>query len=1065
MPKKEVKARYFLIGGNGDIEETIEKKADVLMPKISDDEIDKLYNHMIKFDAEHSSFQGTKRDYVYKTFITIRQFVGVVNSFGLPTFSKYSNLNGKGKKDFFPDTETKKKHPVELEEDVEEEKEEKYEKPNKKELKKEIINIKKKFHLIEKEIQSLTEEQEEYKEDSDDYKKIQSKLNELVDKSTKYEDIIHIYEDELGEEVEVPEEFTTTYTNERYVVQGDINYLMTEVKEYTDEHKEFFIDDPIIKKYITHEKMTLEDAYEAFQKDCIENLKKVYEERYKSQDADVLDFHYIKGGFNAAVAFFEQLSVGNENIEPNPLMVLNICKYPGVFDIEILNSVSNLLQVQLLKGGSASSGGSAFIDKPGEGIVYKDKDMLIDSGFKNIKDNFSAIRLFAGVNEFRDSNKLDIWYIDKDGNMYAGEIKTNAIDETDGFNIIDKNLVDKYAVAEYLYLKKIESEKKDDKGNYISKNPGRDENGYKYPETCYVFNNYYLKNVFQTRSGLYLEDVVCITVRYDMFDVFKNNANNKLVKREYVQEPKVIYDHNNITIGKAHDKYTINYSSYKDLTDANVPIKVYTRSNQSKLLNKGDISNPVKILDIPQIENLLKYNKDKDGKPVTKIKPLTDIISSYLKQIYGNDYLENPKYKILDEIHKVITAPKGSNVITDPNIKKLGKLDKPLSGKILSPEEQTVLKEASKARKEERELSKELVAQSSGPYRNPGYTVGDNIIPVEGKIFMDKNKEIRKEDINKFKEILKRFFYDVNTSTDDELVKLYDENLKGMMPKWMNGMVRGHKASYGMYGKRAQFKVPKNFDEMSNHQKAIEIQKTLLEFFNTGGYAAHNYPNTILGNIYANNKNEYDKYYTFNKIEKIKKDKKKGIEADEKRVIDKPLPKNKRPGIEPIKAISRDEIEDQSDTKEPEGELKESKEDDIVVQQPKQKISQEETKEDLQDKLASYNARINRKNKQFKQALEDGDLEKAPNIKAEIIGLTIERDEINNKLNSLQPKIAKGKPSKKPTRARLIKEFNELDYWLHQPSTTAKEKKEIKGLMKVLHQVFIHHGYKPPQLI
>ena len=82
------KPRYFLVGGNGEVVEQ-----HTVLPDITDDQIDMLYNKMIKNDPDHSKFTGTKREYVLEVHTQQKTFLLYQEAF------KKEKLQGSGNDD------------------------------------------------------------------------------------------------------------------------------------------------------------------------------------------------------------------------------------------------------------------------------------------------------------------------------------------------------------------------------------------------------------------------------------------------------------------------------------------------------------------------------------------------------------------------------------------------------------------------------------------------------------------------------------------------------------------------------------------------------------------------------------------------------------------------------------------------------------------------------------------------------------------------------------------------------------------------------------------------------
>jgi hypothetical protein len=107
MPKKELKARYFLIGGAGDIEEQQEEVVEEepsfeLMSKLKNQDVDMIYEYLIKIDPKHSSFNGDKREYIYIVMNLLQDFLSyqaMENIFLLPAIRQKLSGGNDGDED------------------------------------------------------------------------------------------------------------------------------------------------------------------------------------------------------------------------------------------------------------------------------------------------------------------------------------------------------------------------------------------------------------------------------------------------------------------------------------------------------------------------------------------------------------------------------------------------------------------------------------------------------------------------------------------------------------------------------------------------------------------------------------------------------------------------------------------------------------------------------------------------------------------------------------------------------------------------------------------------------
>ncbi len=74
-------SRSFLIGGAEPDDEQTETVSPNVLPMVSDDDIDRIYNKMIDIDPNYRSFTGDKREYVYEMFVQMETFITFQSTF------------------------------------------------------------------------------------------------------------------------------------------------------------------------------------------------------------------------------------------------------------------------------------------------------------------------------------------------------------------------------------------------------------------------------------------------------------------------------------------------------------------------------------------------------------------------------------------------------------------------------------------------------------------------------------------------------------------------------------------------------------------------------------------------------------------------------------------------------------------------------------------------------------------------------------------------------------------------------------------------------------------------
>jgi hypothetical protein len=1012
MPKKEVKARYFLIGGAGEIEETeetIEKKADVLMPKISDDEIERLYNHMIKFDANYKSFQGTKRDYVYKKYITIRQFFGVVNSFGIPAFPKNigERLEGDGFKEDKKSIESKIKQIKNNLDDISF-------RTDKIRIINTSLRLQKKLDELENQLEELKTKYSNWEEDEEE--EIDQEADELLNEAKDFFDELKKEEKELKEKKQIDEEHKRPQQKEEKLrkegrekqsqiakmemrlqtlgkklkdkklsraqieeVQMEIDELQSkydriedEIADIEDELGETIEGEDIqfeeppetllydqiqlmmkeTEEYVNKHKEFFrthyghtEDDIKAFNSKLKNNLDELFKNRLESHDDDDLQFEYIQAGINALSLFYKS-TVEN----PRPTQLENITLLPSLFDFEIFNSYSTIERIEYI---DHTLTGSRYIDKNGESEIYKDKKMMETLGYRDFQNSLGIVNLMSKRPEdLRDIDITDILYLtqrtdyeERKGDVEERETKT--LEEPDEELFVGEIKTKQVKVGAETGMSSI-----CDTAGLRKKLPGAlalyDFRGEQHPTFKFKCPKH-----FYVFTNLYSYDIA---------------TNVSGVKSKDALCVTVVYDLFDV-IQKQREK-KLNW--YKD-TDADfwknmTATKKEDGSIKLKMPTNIDIIPKFKFSDLAtagiDIKLFTRSSKeDKQFSQETKNRLMELIKSPDKSSAHQQEKLKEINKILIGQLNNVypeiLTKKDDGSIYIDERFKLIPQLKKYIS---LKKEENKITKLSLKKEdgKKPKPKTRAIKQKQTGDFSNP--TV--NGLELTGYInTYNKHKD-------EYKNEFKKFVKTVNEADDQELLKLYDENFKYGYPSWMLKIARGAATP----GKTAP--LTKQLKDETPAEASKKIRQRLINFFNEGDTLEKS--QSDLAEIMLKNPSE--------RKPENQQDNKNDFAFTKKQVAPQPAPQQVAPQPAPQQVAPQPAPQQVAPQPAPKGRKK----------------------------------RVNR--------------------------------------------IQGGKQSK-PTRARLIKEFNELDYWLHQPSTTAKEKKEIKGLMKVLHQVFIHHGYKPPQLI
>jgi septum formation inhibitor MinC len=361
-------SRYFLIGGNEPEDIVEEEKQNILFPKIDDSGIDRLYDYAKTFDPNTSStFTGSKREFVYYIFITVRQFFGMVDSFGIPVFPKINQLSGG--------------------------------------------------------VKSEGTDESDYETDSDTYVsdyKIDIKDVDESDDDSDYEPtpsdgkaIVTGYKNKINQEL--LDEVNAIITDDP--VYKDVVITQSLMNNYVKENEEFF--NKTIK-ILDESKKEIEMTFDEFQELYDRNLKNIWLSNKKNNDSKEYSEDDIKAVLNTITRFTKEITKDTD-IKPKMVDVLNITKKPLIFNFEYFNSISTLQQVEFIRHTFKS--GVTGYDKTGEFIVYDDADMRNDIGLKDAPNSLGLIPLITQTQTLQDSDKVDIFYI-KDNVLRVAEVKT-----------------------------------------------------------------------------------------------------------------------------------------------------------------------------------------------------------------------------------------------------------------------------------------------------------------------------------------------------------------------------------------------------------------------------------------------------------------------------------------------------------------------------------------------------------------------------------------------------------------------------------------------------------------